>query len=119
MRTGGRGRRHHGGGLTPCQHTDRYLTGPGRLTAQVWTAQAGDAGLKRTVKRYELRVAPLAKAFGEADKPGLGERHECRSVRRRAFRNGLHAYKIAIVPIKTASANSTAGKKQLLTAIRE
>jgi hypothetical protein len=67
-----------------------------------------------------LRVAPLAKAFGEADK-GLASASDTNAAASAAgaFRNGLHAYKIAIVPIKTASANSTAGKKQLLTAIRE
>jgi hypothetical protein len=84
------------------------------------TAQASDAGLKKTVKRYELRVAPLAKTFGKADK-GLATATDTNaaSAAAGAFRKGLHAYKMAIVPIKTTSASSAAGKKQILTAIRE
>ena len=32
------------------------------------SAQASDAGLRRTVKRHELRVVPLAKKFSQADR---------------------------------------------------
>jgi hypothetical protein len=84
-------------------------------------AQASDAGLKKTVIRYEKRTAPLAKAFTKADK-ALGPfttDPTAASAAAGAFRTGLRSYKTAVVPIKTESTTSGAGKKQILTAIRE
>jgi hypothetical protein len=84
-------------------------------------AQASDAGLKKTVIRHEKRVTPLAKAFAKADK-ALGKSTTdptAAATAAGAFRTGLRSYKTAIVPIKTESAASAAGKKQMLTAIRE
>jgi len=83
-------------------------------------AQASDRGLQKTVVRYENRTTPLAKAFAKADK-GLATATDTNtaSAAAGAFRKGLHAYKVALVPIKTESARGAAGKKQILTAIRE
>jgi cytochrome c556 len=84
-------------------------------------AQASDAGLKKTVIRHEKRMTPLAKAFVKADK-AFGKSTTdptAVSAAATAFRTGLRSYKTAIVPIKTESAASAAGKKQMLTAIRE
>ncbi|HEV7495427.1 hypothetical protein [Baekduia sp.] len=84
-------------------------------------AQASDAGLKKTVIRHEKRVTPLAKAFAKADK-ALGTSTTdpaAASAAAGAFRTGLRSYKTAVVPIKTETPGSAAGKKQILTAIRE
>jgi hypothetical protein len=84
-------------------------------------AQASDAGLKKTVIRHEKRVTPLAKAFAKADK-ALGSSSAdptAAAAAATALRTGLRSYKTAVVPIKTESASSAAGKKQMLTAIRE
>jgi hypothetical protein len=84
-------------------------------------AQASDAGLKKTVIRHEKRVTPLAKAFAKADK-ALGKSTTdptAAAAAAGAFRTGLRSYKTAVVPITTESASSAAGKKQMLTAIRE
>jgi hypothetical protein len=84
-------------------------------------AQASDAGLKKTVIRHEKRVTPLAKAFAKADE-ALGPSAtdtSAASAAAGAFRTGLRSYKTAVVPIKTESAGAAAGKKQMLTAIRE
>jgi hypothetical protein len=84
-------------------------------------AQASDAGLQKTVIRYEKRVTPLAKAFAKADK-ALGPTAtdtNAASAAAGALRTGLRSYKTAIVPIKTQSTRGAAGKKQMLTAIRE
>jgi hypothetical protein len=84
-------------------------------------AQASDAGLKKTVVRHEKRLTPLAKAFAAADK-ALGSSTtdaNAASAAAGAFRTGLRSYKTAIVPIKTQSPGAAAGKKQMLTAIRE
>ena len=96
------------------------VAGGGAVLA-VPAAQASDAGLQKTVIRHEKRVAPLAKAFAKADK-ALGTATtdtNAASAAAGAFRTGLRSYKTAIVPIKTQSARGAAGKKQMLTAIRE
>jgi hypothetical protein len=83
-------------------------------------AQASDAGLRKTVKRYEHRVSPQAKAFGEADAAlASATDTNAASAAAGAFRKGLHGYKLALVPIKTQTTRAAAGKKQMLTAIRE
>jgi hypothetical protein len=84
-------------------------------------AQASDAGLKKTVIRHEKRVAPLAKAFAKADKAVDSATADptAAAAATTALRTGLRSYKTAVVPIKTESAASAAGKKQILTAIRE
>jgi hypothetical protein len=84
-------------------------------------AQASDAGLRKTVIRHEKRVTPLAKAFAAADKAVEATTTDFTAATNAAtaFRNGLRSYKTAIVPIKTQSASHAAGKKQMLTAIRE
>jgi hypothetical protein len=83
-------------------------------------AQASDTGLKKTVVRYEKRLTPAAKAFAAADK-GLesATSTDAASAATGTFRTGLRAYKQALVPIKTETATVAAGKKQMLTAIRE
>jgi hypothetical protein len=83
-------------------------------------AQASDHGLKKTVVRYEKRVGPAAKAFGEADKD-LENAPDTNAASKATgdLRAGLHAFKMALVPIKTSSAVGAAAKKQMLTAIRE
>jgi hypothetical protein len=83
-------------------------------------AQASDAGLHKTVKRYEQKVTPQATAFFKADAalPQAADTNTA-SAATGAFRKGLHGFKVAIVPIKTESTEYAAGKKQLLTAIRE
>lgn len=83
-------------------------------------AQASDAGLRKTVIRYEKRVAPAAKAFAKTDK-ALAEAPDTNaaSAATGAFRKGLRSFKTAIVPIKTQTVQYAAAKKQLLTAIRE
>ncbi|MES1194067.1 MAG: hypothetical protein ABUM26_07050, partial [Solirubrobacterales bacterium] len=85
------------------------------------TAQGSDAGLKKTVIRHEKRITPLAKAFAKADKAveSTTTDYTAASAAATALRTGLRSYKTAIVPIKTQSASSAAGKKQMLTAIRE
>jgi hypothetical protein len=83
-------------------------------------AQASDNGLKKTVVRYEKRVAPLARSFAKADKAlDTATDTNAASAATGKFRDGLHAYKKAVVPIKTQTATAAAGKKQILTAIRE
>jgi hypothetical protein len=83
-------------------------------------AQASDAGLRKVVVRHEKRLAPLAKAFTKADKDlaNVSDTNTA-SAATGAFRKGLRSFKTAIVPIKTESPAFAAGKKQLLTAIRE
>jgi hypothetical protein len=84
-------------------------------------AQASDAGLQKTVARHEKRITPLAKAFAKADK-ALGSSTtdpNAASAAAGALRTGLRSYKTAIVPIKTETSRAAAGKKQMLTAIRE
>ena len=83
-------------------------------------AQASDAGLKKTVARHEKRVTPLAKAFAKADKAlTTATDTNAASAAAGAFRTGLRSFKTAIVPLKTESSAAAAGKKQMLTAIRE
>jgi hypothetical protein len=83
-------------------------------------AQASDAGLVKTVARYEKRVAPKAEAWGKADKALTSATDtDAASAATGAFRDGLHSFKIALTPIKTDTATAASGKKQLLTAIRE
>jgi hypothetical protein len=83
-------------------------------------AQASDRGLQKTVVRYENRLTPLAKSFTKADKAlATAPDTNAASAAAGAFRKGLRAYKTAIVPIKTQSTRGAAGKKQMLTAIRE
>jgi hypothetical protein len=83
-------------------------------------AQASDKGLVKTVVRHEKRVTPLAKAWAKADK-ALAEAPDTNaaSAATGKFRDGLHAWKVAVTPIKTDTATAAAAKKQLLTAIRE
>ncbi|MCW2986530.1 MAG: hypothetical protein JWR63_4100 [Conexibacter sp.] len=83
-------------------------------------AQASDKGLIRTVVRYENRVEPLAAKWAKADKAlSTAPDTNAASAATGAFRGGLHAYKVALVPIKTQTTTAAAGKKQMLTAIRE
>ena len=96
------------------------LTVAGLAVTAAPAAQASDAGLQKTVVRYEKRVAPLAKSFAQADKAlDTATDTNTASAATGKFRDGLHAYKKAIVPIKTQSVTAAAGKKQILTAIRE
>jgi hypothetical protein len=65
-------------------------------------------------------VAPAAKAFAKADKDlENASDTNAASTATGEFRAGLHAFKKALVPIKTSSAVGAAAKKQMLTAIRE
>jgi ABC-type Na+ efflux pump permease subunit len=83
-------------------------------------AQASDAGLQKTVVRYEKRLTPLAKSFAKADKAlATATDTNAASAAAGAFRTGLRSYKTALVPITTQSSRGAAGKKQMLTAIRE
>lgn len=83
-------------------------------------ASASDTGLKKTVVRYEKRVEPQAKAWKAADAAlETATSTDDASAATGAFRKGLHSYKLALTPIKTQTASAAAGKKQLLTAIRE
>jgi hypothetical protein len=83
-------------------------------------APASDAGLKKTVVRYEKRLAPTVKRWKAADKalPGATSTDDA-SAATGAFRKGLHSWKVAVTPIKTQTATAAGGKKELLTAIRE
>jgi hypothetical protein len=83
-------------------------------------ASASDAGLKKTVVRYEKRVGPEAKAWSAADKAlTTATSTDNASAATGTFRRGLHSWKLAITPIKTTSTTSAAAKKEILTAIRE
>jgi hypothetical protein len=83
-------------------------------------ASASDAGLKKTVVRYEKRVGPEAKAWSAADKAlENATSTDNASAATGAFRKGLHSWKVAITPITTTSATSAGAKKKILTAIRE
>src|ERR1700754_167341 len=106
----------------PCRHAAVSLAVAGLAATAVVapSAQASDAGLKKTVVRYEHRLTPVAEAFAKADQ-GLATASDTNaaSAATGRVRTSLRAYKTAIVPIKTRSATSAAAKKQLLTAIRE
>jgi spermidine/putrescine-binding protein len=83
-------------------------------------AQASDKGLVKIVVRHEKRVTPLAKAFAKADKAlSTATDTNSASAATGKFRDGLHAFKIALTPIKTDTATAAAAKKGMLTAIRE
>lgn len=83
-------------------------------------AQASDAGLVKTVARYEKRVTPLAKAWAKSDKAlTTAPDTNAASSATGKFRDGLHAFKVALTPIKTGTSTAAAGKKGMLTAIRE
>jgi hypothetical protein len=83
-------------------------------------AQASDRGLQKTVVRYEKRLTPLADAFTKTDKAlTTATDTNAAAAATGAFRKGLRAYKTALVPITTQSTRGAAGKKQMLTAIRE
>jgi hypothetical protein len=83
-------------------------------------ASASDAGLKKTVIRYERRVKPLATRWTAADKALVrATSTDNASAATGAFRRGLHQWKVAVTPIKTQTASAAGGKKELLTAIRE
>ena len=83
-------------------------------------AQASDAGLRRTVKRHEARVVPLAKKFSQADKAlATAPDTSAASAADQALRAGLGRFKQALVPITTQKANAKLAKKVLLKAIRE
>lgn len=83
-------------------------------------AQASDKGLVKTVVRHEKRVLPLAKSWAKADKAlETATDTNAASAATGRFRDGLHAFKVALTPIKTDTATAASGKKQLLTAIRE
>jgi hypothetical protein len=84
------------------------------------TAQASDKGLVKIVVRHEKRVTPLAKTWAKADKALDGAPDtNAASAATGEFRDGLHAFKIALTPIKTDTSTAAAAKKQMLTAIRE
>jgi hypothetical protein len=83
-------------------------------------AQASDKGLIKTVVRHEKRVAPLAEKWAKADKAlTAAPDTNAASAATGAFRDGLHAFKVALTPITTQSATAASAKKQMLTAIRE
>jgi hypothetical protein len=83
-------------------------------------AQASDKGLVKTVVRHEKRVAPMAKAWAKTDKAlATATDTNAASAATGKFRAGLHAYKVALTPIKTDTSTAAAAKKQMLTAIRE
>jgi hypothetical protein len=83
-------------------------------------AQASDAGLRKVVKVQEATVAPLARAFQQADAAlTAGSDTNTVSAAAGTFRKGLRTFKTAVVPIKTESSRSALGKKRLLSAIRE
>ena len=83
-------------------------------------AQASDAGLHSTVKKWELKVTPLVVSFKQAD-TGLATAPNTDTAEAAggALRKGLRSYKAAIVPIKTETADYALGKKKILTSIRE
>lgn len=83
-------------------------------------AQASDQGLVKIVVRHEKRVTPLAKSFAKADK-ALASAPDTNAASAAAgkFRDGLHAFKVALTPIKTDTATAASAKKGMLTAIRE
>lgn len=83
-------------------------------------APASDIGLKKTVVRYERRLAPTVVRWKAADKalPDATST-DTASAATGAFRKGLHQWKVAVTPIKTESPTAAGGKKELLTAIRE
>jgi hypothetical protein len=84
------------------------------------SAQASDAGLRKTVKRHEARVVPLAKKFSQADKAlATAPDTSAASAADQALRAGLGRFKQAVVPIKTQATDATLAKKVLLKAIRE
>jgi hypothetical protein len=83
-------------------------------------AQASDKGLVKTVVRYEKRVKPVAAKWSKADKAlGTATDTNAASAATGAFRDGLHAWKVAVTPIKTQTTTAATAKKKLLTAIRE
>jgi hypothetical protein len=84
------------------------------------SAQASDAGLRKIVKRHEVRVLPLAKKFSQADKAlATAPDTSAASAADQALRAGLGRFKQAVVPIKTQTPNAKLAKKVLLKAIRE
>jgi hypothetical protein len=101
----------------------------GTFTAAVLTAtalvaapaaQASDKGLVKTVVRHEKRVSPLATKWAKADKAlESAPNTDAASAATGKFRDGLHAFKVALTPIKTDTSTAAAAKKQMLTAIRE
>lgn len=83
-------------------------------------AQASDKGLVKTVVRHEKRVSPLATKWAKADKAlETATTTDAASAATGKFRDGLHAFKVALTPIKTDTSTGAAAKKQMLTAIRE
>jgi spermidine/putrescine-binding protein len=83
-------------------------------------AQASDRGLVKIVVRHEKRVTPMARAFAKADKAlSTATDTNAASAATGKFRKGLHAFKVALTPIKTDTATAAAAKKGMLTAIRE
>ncbi len=83
-------------------------------------AQASDKGLIKIVVRHEKRVTPLARSWAKADKAlATATDTNAASAATGKFRDGLHAFKVALTPIKTDTATAAAGKKGMLTAIRE
>ena len=83
-------------------------------------AHASDAGLRKIVKRHEGRVVPLAKKFSAADKALVNAPDtSAASAADQALRVGLRKFKVAVVPIKTQTANAKLAKKTLLKALRE
>jgi hypothetical protein len=84
------------------------------------TAQASDKGLVKIVVRHEKRVSPMAKSWAKADKAlESAPDTNAASAATGKFRDGLHAFKVALTPIKTDTATAAAAKKGMLTAIRE
>jgi hypothetical protein len=83
-------------------------------------AQASNRGLVKIVVRHEKRVTPMAKAFAKADKAlATATDTNAASAATGKFRAGLHAFKVALTPIKTDTSTAAAAKKGMLTAIRE
>lgn len=83
-------------------------------------AQASDAGVRKTVKRYQARTAPLAERFAKAD-AAVQSSADIPAAAKAAgkFRTGLRKYKNALTDAKAVSPQIKRGKRQLLDAIRK
>jgi len=82
--------------------------------------QASDAGVRKTVKRYQARTAPLAERFSKADAAVKSSADIPKAAEAAGkFRTGLRKYKKALSSAKAQSTQIKRGKAQLLDAIRK
>lgn len=82
--------------------------------------QASDAGVRKTVKRYQARTAPLAERFAKADAAVKSSADiPAAATAAGKFRTGLRKYKKALSGAKAESTQIKRGKAQLLDAIRK